>query len=536
MAEYTSSPLGIINVSSIKKYSANGSGEVPSIFSSKHIIRRQTDDGPFERSPLSFDDASVIHTNDVYDIKTSSIISKLSAIPAMKLKYSDFAYCRDFGVYPNNRLIVCRRFPNFIGDEITGSKVPESNATILSWFSDDAYPLEFSFNEEWTEAEASFKNVLNDVGKDIVISALGDFAGSAINSVPLPGVTELLQRKVLQSLGIISKDDSASRLPAGDPNLIKEAKQRKLIGVDERGSGVIGKFQVKVKCAWEQKFINGVDPTFVYYDILRTILSFGGSDARFYLGKNEGLNEGLKNALNSLENDPFKLITDTISALSTEIDKIKESLRNFFSKDPNDVKKLTNDLNADQSSTALSSLEEATKIVTQTIALKYKIPILGIISALTGLPSTPWHVTIGNPLRPIFCSGDMVCRDVSVKLGSQLSFNDLPSYIECEFSLESARNLGVDEIFSKLSSSQIRIVDGDKFKSLSESPNSFTNSDYSKKPSQNSQGLNQSGDSDDEEKNEQDFNKDSNNLNQSKIGSGISNVVNPDPNSDQSIL
>lgn len=536
MADFTSSPLGIINSSSIKKYVPSSKGEVSSIFSSKHIIRRQPDDGPLERSPLSFDDASVIHTDDVYDISTPSIISKLSAIPAMKLKYADFAYCRDFGVYPNNRLIVCRRFPNFIGDEITGVKIPEANATLISWFSDESYPLEFNFYEEWTESEASFKNVLNDVGKDIVVSALGNFAGSAINAVPLPGVTELLQRKVLQSLGIISKDDTSSRLPAGDPNLIKESKQRKLIGVDERGSGIVGKFQVKVKCSWEQKFINGVDPTFVYYDILRTILSFGGSDARFYLGKNEGLNDGLKSALNSLENDPFKLITDTINALSGEIAKIKESLKNFFSKDPNDVKKLSNDLGPEQSSAALSSLEEATKIVTQTIALKYKIPILGIISSLTGLPSTPWHVTIGNPLRPIFCSGDMVCRDVSVKLGSQLSFNDLPSYIECEFLLESARNLGVDEIFNKLSSSQIRVVDGDKYKSLSQSPNSFTNSDYSTRKSQDPQGLNENGNSDNQEKNEEDFNKGLNNIDQSKVGSNVSNMINPDPNGEQPII
>jgi hypothetical protein len=92
------------------------------------------------------------------------------------------------------------------------------------------------------------------------------------------------------------------------------------------------------------------------------------------------------------------------------------------------------------------------------IKAKYKIRFYAIINALAGGPSTPWHVTIGNPLRPIFCSGDMECTGVDIKLGTQLSFNDLPTYIEATISLASARNLGLQEIFAKLNTGGIRVV------------------------------------------------------------------------------
>ena len=74
------------------------------------------------------------------------------------------------------------------------------------------------------------------------------------------------------------------------------------------------------------------------------------------------------------------------------------------------------------------------------------------MNALTGLPSTPWHITIGNPKKPLFTSGDMVMDNVKLTLGPILSYNDLPSTIKAEFTLKSARNLGAQEIFRKFNS------------------------------------------------------------------------------------
>ena len=87
--------------------------------------------------------------------------------------------------------------------------------------------------------------------------------------------------------------------------------------------------------------------------------------------------------------------------------------------------------------------------------------MLGVIASMTGGPSTPWHITIGNPLRPIFCSGDMYVTDVQIKMGPQLSFNDLPTHISAQIRIKPARNLGLQEIHRKFQCGTLRTT-GDK--------------------------------------------------------------------------
>ena len=94
--------------------------------------------------------------------------------------------------------------------------------------------------------------------------------------------------------------------------------------------------------------------------------------------------------------------------------------------------------------------------------LKYRVEVMGIVNALSGNPSTPWHITIGNPLRPVFCSGDMLVTSVVLKLGPILAFNDLPSSITADFTLTNARNLGMQEIMAKFNSGYLRTVDTQK--------------------------------------------------------------------------
>jgi hypothetical protein len=84
---------------------------------------------------------------------------------------------------------------------------------------------------------------------------------------------------------------------------------------------------------------------------------------------------------------------------------------------------------------------------------------MGVANALSGAPSTPWHVTIGNPLRPVFCSGDMYMdQDMKLTLGPTLAFNDLPSNITLDFTLTNARPWGLQEILAKFNTGHLRTV------------------------------------------------------------------------------
>jgi hypothetical protein len=226
---------------------------------------------------------STLHNNDVYDTSLLNIIEKLSSTSAA-LRPSDFAYLKDLGVYPNNRLMVARRFGGAIGDNIIGKKRSRPQSVMISWKPEGEDFFDISFSEEWEDAAADFTSILNSMGEDFVGKEAGGKLGSALGAIPLPGFTEKIQRDVLTQLGVLNEtpkdvNDNAI-LPAGNPNIIKMAKKRKTIPTSEKGSGLKCTFQVKMTCEYEQKFISGIDPTIVWQDLLGNILRFGTSVRR----------------------------------------------------------------------------------------------------------------------------------------------------------------------------------------------------------------------------------------------------------------
>ena len=491
----TGSPLNL-TVTQIKSTSGKATSstlgeyatgdEFESIFSSKNKYYRFETEGK-QRSVLSKDEN--IHTNDIYEISTNKILREFDNIPHLKLRPADFAYNRDVGVYPNNRLIILRRFANPINDDIysiTNDKSPgKPISTIVGYVKNTEDFINFNVNEEWDVADASFKKLLNKVGDDFGFSKfqIGDLLSSGNNIIPMPGATELLQRRLMVKFGLIGENESAV-IPSGDPNLIKDAKIRKLVTDGTNGSGLTGKISIIFEVTYEQKFIAGVDPTFVYMDILGILLAMGTSESKFYLGGggDTALNKKIKEFIHNPNETIKQFIKATIAAFGSAIDKLKNLFNDSIDEIADDGKPLSEiisdgataavnflgrtisgDAEAAEAATAgvsqiQSVLNNVTKYIADFISAKYRVEALGIFAALSGAPSTPWHVTIGNPLRPTFCSGDMLCTKVDIKQGPQLSFNDLPTYITAKIELKSARDQGMQELFTKFNSGGMRTV------------------------------------------------------------------------------
>jgi hypothetical protein len=511
MAFYTSSPLGLLvdPLNDISYDEKDYGKSYKSIFSSysgkdKQIFKNTNGGGggSFQVTPIL---SSSPHKSEIYDVSTSNVIEKLNGLKHMQLSYADFAYLKNFGVYPNNRLFIARRYPQPVVDDlysVSSNKTGYPLSTVIGYLpTEDEDFIKLSFNEEWTNSEVSFTNILNDIGKDFGFNlggGLGSILEGAVNVVPLPGATLLLQRKLMAALGLfgnnvgfdetsgtfkkIERDDKGnfkaygevvqtSTIPQGDPNLIKEAMNRTLIGENEPGAGVKCKVSITLKTTYEQKFINNVDPSKVFMDILNNCLNMGTSPATFYLGKQVDAANNFASFMEEFMNDPLKkiqeFITSLIDAFKSQLDILDKNMKDSgkqkgFFENVNDKLFGSNEKENEPSITNVlkDAISSVPGYVKDFIRAKYKVKFMGIINALTGGPSTPWHITIGNPLRPIFCSGDMLCKNVTVNFGPQLSFNDLPTYIEVQVDLESARNLGLQEIFAKFNAGGIRAVDG----------------------------------------------------------------------------
>jgi hypothetical protein len=445
------------------------------------------DTGGPDKKNLKGEPRRELHNNSVYDVSILNIIEKLAGTKA-SLRPADFAYLKNIGVLPNNRLMIARRFANPSEDNIM---VPSKNelgsfATLISWVPENTDFLEFTFGEEWTDSEADFKTILTALGEDIGLGNLGSMAGAGGNALPLPGFTEIFQRQFLAGLGLIENSKKNS-IPAGNPNLIKQSKRRKVIGYGEAGSGLKTAINIKMVCEYELKYISGIDPTIVWMDLLGMIMRFGTSNSDTY-----GLTKGAAAKLKNWANNPNELISDVAKALSLALGKIVQEIRDAVTDVYNkavaaNAKIASSDpvaaepAEAPNPQAADKKLFEEAKTAGMAFAdkiwealkgymgdalsgllQKYRVKIIGVVNSLANLPSTPWHITIGNPMRPIFCSGDMLCDVVTLTLGPNLSFNDLPSSIKVEFNLVNAKPLGLQQIMAKFNSGYLRTVDVQK--------------------------------------------------------------------------
>ena len=409
---------------------------------------------------------SSLHNNTVYDTSLLNIIEQLSGTQA-ELRPSDFAYLKDVGVFPNNRLMIARRFGSPHNDNIflKGLATGQPLAIMISWKPQGEDFVKISFGEKWENAEADFKSVLDSLGQDFLGKELGQKIGGAVAVVPLPGFTETIQRVVLQKLGIID-DSLETPLPSGNPNLIKMAKRRQTIKSEAEGSGLNCTVSITMNCEWEQKFISGIDPTIVWQDIIGKILTFSTSRSNNY-----GLKKSFEDRVKIWMDHPERIVKDMVEFIKAGLEQAKKEIGEMIAKLPTTSDSGTSgtsgssgtseDANSLLKKAAESTLNFIDKILPNLARQlnKYKVAIEGIARALSGAPSTPWHITIGNPLRPIFCSGDMYMdQDLALDLGPTLAFNDLPSNIKASFTLTNARPWGLQEIAAKFNAGSIRVV------------------------------------------------------------------------------
>jgi hypothetical protein len=131
------------------------------------------------------------HGDDVYDTSVSSLVDYFSqpGRQSQSLLYADFAYLKNLGVYPNNRLIIPRRFSSGVPNDLNLVNIPPMS-TLISWVKDGEDFISVDYSEVWTNAEASYVDVLNNIGSDMKGSQeqgsnLGNFLEGAMNAVPL---------------------------------------------------------------------------------------------------------------------------------------------------------------------------------------------------------------------------------------------------------------------------------------------------------------------------------------------------------------
>lgn len=407
-------------------------------------------------------------TSDQHVLTIDSIIDYFNKYPSLKMKYTHFAYLKKLGVYPNNRMIIARRFASPTPDDLFNGASDSMSpiATVVSWMDPNESLLDISFGEKWEDATDS----LIDIFKEILSKDIG------INldpPIPLPGFTVGLQYGIMNALGLTNGD--SNNVPQGNPNLIHETKRRRVPGDDLGGSGLESDFRIKMVCEYEQKYIGRVDPQIAYLDIIGNLLMMGTSNEEFLLtgSASDALQQMFDLAKEGKWKDLAILIIDKIVE---GIDTLITELGNLLSDEPTpgegggegeypteygdgggpSQKDVVSGFQSGISGfkNVISELGDA---ILSGIFSKYREKLQAAIASMSGLPNGPWHIMMGNPKNPFFVSGDMICKKVSIDFKSELAYNDLPAEFVATLEFEPARSHGRTGIGSKLNHGKGRI-------------------------------------------------------------------------------
>jgi len=399
---------------------------------------------------------------------------------SLRLRAADFAYLKDLGVYPINRLWILRRFPDncVVPNNLLewGNNAIEPVSTIVGWIKDreDAEFLSVSFHEVWIDQN----NMIDKVIGEILKNEFG-LAGDKVMSVPGWGQGVLFG--MLQAMGF-TDDFNAFNVVTGDPNVLRVGKMR-----DINNQGLVSKMNVELNTCYEQKYINGIDPGMAMMDIISNLAKLGTSDQKFILSST---NEVIKQFINNVNNTVGlgawidlmqKLIDGFIGGVQKFIDQMKSNPP-AEQEQPAPSNNTDNDSKSKDESNPITAaavesklgvmknvLSNLTNSLLAGTVYKYRWPMKGTIGLMTGISTTPWHLTVGNPYSPIINIGNIVVNDVNIKLSNDLGFNDMPARIDVNVQIDFGRPLGKQEIEKMFNNGYKRLYSKSKNDSMSES-------------------------------------------------------------------
>jgi len=365
---------------------------------------------------------------------------------ALTLRAADFVYLKDLGVYPINRLWILRRFPdNCIvpNNLLAWGKAVEPVSTVVGWIKDkeDTPLLSLNFNEVWTDQNEMIDKIMTQILSD-------NFNYKMPMTIPVPGWSQGLLFGMLNAMGF-TDDYNAMNVPTGDPNVLRVGKMRDASGAQ----GLQSRMNLSLETTYEQKYINGVDPGLAMMDVLSNLFKMGTSDQKFILSNSPMLQQLIGN-INGKKNvnawlDFIKnLIGAFVKGVATFISAMGTGESFVTSANAGGSDQSTGSESPDKNSIGTTGglvSNVANSILAGTIA-KYRWPLKGSIALMSGINTTPWHLTIGNPYSPIINIGNVYVSNVEVKLSNDLGFNDMPARIDVNISADFGRPLGKQEL------------------------------------------------------------------------------------------
>lgn len=388
--------------------------------------------------------------------------------------YSDFMYCKHLGKVPNNYMITLRRFAlpvdDYIGttgeDEDTRlSRVSNQAACIgcmVTWMgvsgNDLSSILSYSYKMPFKleEAEEQDKQASADE-QATLLNGMFSIFDKKYREQYIAGEAGEAANAAFSHLGL----NMMGNPPYKQHAAFRDTKSKVYGPIDSIRStyvrddkGLTFEQSISLVFEYELKSYNGINGKQAMLDLISNILNVTYTTGSFWGGGFKGYASHQSNIFTNL--NVFKAkggFTDFIDAFAQDLTSLNKGIKNAFSSEnledtKDSIKSMANSIGGMLMAGILNKLGRPQKTMYNAL--------------LSPAPIGFWHVTIGNPKRPIMSIGNMVITNVKIEHNGPLGIDDFPTGLKVTVELDRGkpRDLrdieklymqGTDRIYSSMS-------------------------------------------------------------------------------------
>lgn len=359
--------------------------------------------------------------------------SRQGSTNSIEYNWEDFLWCKHYGRVPNNYMITLRRFGSPINDNLINS---EQNNTpdigrLVAYMDGDKNKidelLKFSVKMNWKEFKSEIQTMQG--------SSYGGNGGGGNLLGKILGATDTAAANTAREGEANANHDPYSNMTnktLGPINVIDKMMVR------ERGLAFDQ--SIKIVFEYEMRSIDGINEKVAFLDLLMNVLQvtynrgdFWGGAKRYVGGKRVSNPIAGQDGMNMLKNGDFG---------------------GFLGKLADGFSSRLNDLTGGKG-LSLEGLGNAIKSVGGNIASRAAGSAMdkmgrpqaqATMALLTGDDTGEWHVTIGNPTRPILSLGNMILENTEIQFKGPLNKDDFPTKLMVTCSLKPARPRDRDDV------------------------------------------------------------------------------------------
>jgi hypothetical protein len=349
---------------------------------------------------------------------------------AIDYEWTDFLWCKNYGMIPNNYMVTLRRFPIPAMDDLLGdTRNPAPDiARMITWVDGEANTwesvgLKWSHNLAWKQLESDIQVVSAQEGAGNEGGAIGGPLGNIIKAaswLTQPGSNQ----------AALSNPNSAGFNPYADQNKVY-GPINVIREMYIRDKGLKFEQQFTLKFEYELRSIDGINPKVAMIDLLSNILvctmnrgSFWGGEVK-YIGGNPRAVKPLGDTSKLAKGDYGGYMTSLVEGIVGRLDKLTGGAGITLEGLGNAAKNLGGSLLANIVGGGLDKMGRP--------------GVQGVNSLLSGEETGEWHVMVGNPVNPIISVGNLALDKTEIQFGGQLGPDDFPTKLTVICTLKPAR-------------------------------------------------------------------------------------------------